>query len=213
MDIKTLAVGQLKTNCYLVFGFKSSSREAIIIDPGGDSDYIIQKIRDYDLKPKLIVATHGHFDHILAVNELKAAFKIPFAMNKKDQKLLSWMRHSANYFTNFDPGPPPRIDKNLKEGEEIQISNFKFQIIETPGHTPGGVCLYSQKEKLVFAGDSIFAGGGIGRTDFPYCNKEDLTKSIKKLTQLPKETLVYSGHGDTTTIGEFSEAQKQQSQF
>lgn len=197
--IKILQVGSLKTNCYLVIGKTS----IIIIDPGDDAQYLSDEIQKLALKPELIIATHGHFDHIMAVNELKANFKIPFLMNKKDEKLLSWMRKSSAYFTHFDPGPPPVIDQTLSEKREIKIANLKAKIIEAPGHTPGSVCFYFEDQKILFAGDTIFERGGVGRTDFPYSNKKELDKSIKKLISLPEETLVYSGHGETTSIGEF----------
>ncbi|MCK4588253.1 MBL fold metallo-hydrolase [Candidatus Woesebacteria bacterium] len=196
--VKKLVVGQLQTNCYLVFDEKNS--EAIIIDPGGDADYIIRTLNDLDVKPTKIVGTHGHFDHILAVNELKLAYKIPFLMSKKDEVLLKWMRKSCKFFTGFDPGPPPKVDKYLNK--LLEVGDLKFEIIETPGHSPGSVSLYSNKLGIVFVGDVIFAGGGVGRTDFKYSNRKDLEKSIKKLFKLPKNTIVYSGHGEETTIGE-----------
>ena len=197
-SVKKLVVGQLQTNCYLVFDEKNS--EAIIIDPGDNAEYIMRILNDLDVKPTKIVATHGHFDHILAVNELKLAYKIPFLMSKKDEVLLKWMRKSCKFFTEFDPGPPPKIDKYLNK--LLEVGGLKFEIIETPGHSPGSISLYSNKLGVVFVGDVIFAGGGVGRTDFEYANREDLEKSIKKLFKLPKDTIVYSGHGAETTIGE-----------
>ena len=197
-NVKKLVVGQLQTNCYLVFDEKNS--EAIIIDPGDGADYIIRILNDLDVKPTKIVATHGHFDHILAVNELKLAYKIPFLMSKKDEVLLKWMRKSCKFFTGFDPGPPPKVDKYLNK--LLEVGDLKFEIIETPGHSPGSISLYSNKLGVVFVGDVIFAGGGVGRTDFKYANRKDLEKSIKKLFKLPKNTIVYSGHGAETTIGE-----------
>lgn len=199
-----MPVGQLTTNCYLLHDDKS--RDAIVIDPGDDPDFIIQKISDLDLDPKLIIATHAHFDHILAVREIKIAFKIPFAMHELDIDLLKWMRRSTKYFAGFDPGPPPTPDKFLVSNEIIKIGDSSLKIIHTPGHTPGGIALYSKRDEFLIAGDNIFAGGSVGRTDFPYCSKTDLQKSIKKLIALPSETIVYSGHGEETTIGEFKKA-------
>jgi glyoxylase-like metal-dependent hydrolase (beta-lactamase superfamily II) len=121
-------------------------------------------------------------------------------MSKKDEILLKWMRKSCKFFTGFDPGPPPEIDKYLNKS--LEIGDLKFEIIETPGHSPGSISLYSNKLGVVFVGDVIFAGGGVGRTDFKYSNRKDLEKSIKKLFKLPKNTIVYSGHGAETTIGE-----------
>lgn len=197
MRIQRLEVGKLKANCYLVF--EEGKREAIIIDPGDEPELIINRISELEIKPKYIIATHGHFDHLTAVNELKAAFKIPFLMHQADEELLKWMRKSAIYFTNADPGPSPTIDKYL--GRKLSIFKHQFSVIETPGHTPGGVCFYNKKEGILFSGDTIFAGGMTGRWDFPYSNKAQLMKSVTKLIKLPSDTMVYPGHGEKTTIG------------
>ena len=114
MKIETLVVGQLQTNCYLVWDEKVG--EGIIIDPGDDADYIINKLRDFNITPKAILATHGHFDHLLAVNELKLAFKIPFLLHQKDLPLLKHMRESTMHFTGADEGPSPKVDIFLKNG-------------------------------------------------------------------------------------------------
>lgn len=197
--IRKLLVGTLQTNCYLIVD--EGSKEAAIIDPGGDADYITDVVAELEAKPSQIIATHGHFDHLLAVNEIKLAYNIPFLMNKTDEKFLNWMRKSAVSFTNIDPGPAPRIDHNLKGGEILEISSVGFRVIETPGHTPGSISLYSKEKAVVFVGDVIFSDGALGRTDLPYSDKKDLETSVKKLLKLPKETIVYSGHGPKTTIG------------
>ena len=171
--------------------------EGLIIDPGDDAEYIYNTINTLNLQPQAILATHGHFDHLGAVNELKLAFKIPFCMHQKDEVLLQWFRKSTLHFTKVDPGPAPIIDKYLG------TKYLKFKIILTPGHTPGSVCLYSPKNKIIFVGDLIFKGGGVGRWDFPYADKKLLEKSVQRICKLPDETLVYPGHGEPTTIGEF----------
>ncbi len=204
LAVKKLVVGQLATNCYLVYPKTSSTSrkpKTIIIDPGDDAEYIQNKINDLDLTPELIVATHGHFDHLLAVNELKLIYKIPFSLPKKDEVMFKWYRRSTKHFLGFDPGPAPTVDQYLDR--ELSTHNFQFSVIETPGHTPGGVCLYSKKDNLLFSGDTIFAGGAIGRYDFPYASKAKLDQSIKKLLKLPEKTIVYPGHGEETTIEEF----------
>lgn len=197
--IRNLSVGTLQTNCYLIVD--ENSKEAAIIDPGGNVDYITSAVADLEVKPSQIIATHGHFDHVLAVNELKLAYNIPFLMNRKDEKFLNWMRKSAITFTNIDPGPAPRIDRYLKEGENLEMSSVGFRIIATSGHTPGSISLYSKEKAVVFVGDVVFSDGALGRTDLPYSDKKDLETSVKKLLKLPKETIVYSGHGPKTTIG------------
>jgi glyoxylase-like metal-dependent hydrolase (beta-lactamase superfamily II) len=196
LKIKTLPVGQLATNCYLIFDDKTPG-EAIIIDPGGDVDYIMRVISDLEIKPVKIIATHGHFDHILAVKELKLNYKIPFLMHKNDEVLLKWIRKSCQYFCGFDPGPAPKIDEYLDKN--LKIGSLSFEVIETPGHTPGSVTLYNKLKNIAFVGDTVFKDG-IGRYDFPYSDKEKLFKSIHKILKLPKETIIYPGHGERTTI-------------
>lgn len=194
-----MPVGQLATNCYLVWD--ENSLETVIVDPGADGEYISQKILDNQLKPKLIVATHGHFDHVLAVNELKHTFKTPFLIHKAETSILKRARKMSVYFTHFDPGPVPEADGFLKANDEIELVGLKLRVIETPGHTPGGICLYTLKEGWLFSGDTIFADGGIGRTDLQEGNFEQLVDSIKnKIFILPGKTLLLSGHGEESTI-------------
>lgn len=195
MIIKQLVVGQLQTNCYLIF--IDNSDPAIIVDPGDDADYIIRKITDLDLKPQFIVATHGHFDHLLAVTELRLAYRIPFLMHEADLFLLKRTRKTSKYFTGIlaDPILPP--DSFLKKNDFITIDKLKLKVIETPGHTPGGISLYAKG--FLFTGDTLFAQG-IGRTDFAYGSPALLQKSIEKLYKLPLETEIFPGHGPTTSL-------------
>lgn len=221
MKIERLVVGQLATNCYLVSDKKN---EAIIIDPGDDGDYIIQRILDLKLSPKLIIATHGHFDHVLAAFELRLAFNIPFLIHKADLFLLKQARQSARHFLKIEIDPVALPDKFVKDGDLLKFSGEQLGVISTPGHTPGSISLYyfrhaeeisvsannyqipkqvwdETKTNVVFTGDTLFAEG-VGRTDFSYSSKKDLEKSIKKLSRLPGETIAYPGHGEETTIGE-----------
>lgn len=201
MKIETLILGQLETNCYLVYDDKT--KETIIIDPADEGTFIIQKILDLGLNPKLIIATHGHFDHLLGASEVKLAFNIPFLMHKADLPILKRTQETSSYFLGIAVDPPPPVDKFIKEGEKISFGKASLKVIETPGHTPGGICLYTQG--ILFSGDTLFANG-IGRTDLSYASHEQLICSIKeKLLKLPEETTVYSGHGITTTIQEEKE--------
>jgi len=198
LNIITLPVGQLKANCYLVY--EENASDCIIIDPGDEADFIMQKINDYGLTLVGIVATHAHFDHIKGVIELKWAFNIPFYLHAKDQALLAHYRRSAMYFTNYDPGPPPIPDVYLKDKDTIGQGVSEFKVIQTPGHTPGSICLYNKKEGIIFTGDTLFAGGGVGRTDHSYSNPLNLGKSIQKILTLPDNTIILSGHGEATTV-------------
>ena len=200
MKIKKLIVGQLESNCYIV---SDDNNEALIIDSGDDADYIQRTIADEELKPVKIIATHGHFDHMLAVTELKLAYNVPFLMSKDDEFLLSRMQSSVEYFTGAnDIAPTPKIDSYLTGPNPVNVGNRRFKVIKTPGHTLGSVSLYCKGEKVLFVGDLIFAGGGIGRYDFDYCSKGNLIKSIKTILKLPDDVAVYPGHGESTTIGD-----------
>jgi glyoxylase-like metal-dependent hydrolase (beta-lactamase superfamily II) len=170
--IKKLVVGLLQTNCYLFY--KEEGGESFIIDPGDDADYVMNIIRDLDLKPKAILVTHGHSDHVGAVEELKLAYKIPVYIN-------------------------------LKEGKTIDVDGLKLEVLRTSGHTEDSVCFYCKEEGLIFVGDLVFAGGGVGRTDLAGGDWEKLKNSIKKIAKLPEKTIIYPGHGLETSVKEMNE--------
>ena len=197
IKVEKLVVGQLATNCYLVWC--SETKEAIIIDPGDAADYIIQNIKDLQLKPNLIVATHGHVDHILAVIDLKLVLQIPFFIHQEDLFLIKRIKSSARYWFGLESGPVPEVDQFIDSDDLIKFGKEKLKVIKTPGHSPGGVSFYDRG--VLFSGDTLFRQG-VGRYDFSYASKEQLNKSIKKLLKLPPETIVYPGHGSETTIGD-----------
>jgi len=199
MEIEKLIVGQLQTNCYLVWD--KETKKGLIIDPGDDAEYILNRIKDLEIKPEMILATHGHFDHVLGVFELKMALKIPFLIHQEDLFLLKRADKTAGYFRGIKDGFVPSADGFLKGNEKISFGkNSQLKVIETPGHSPGGVAFFSRG--VVFSGDTLFKQG-VGRTDFSYCSQADLIDSIKnKLFKLPDKTIIYPGHGEKTTIGE-----------
>lgn len=196
---KRLSLGQMNANCYLVIDKKT--KETLIIDPGDEAEYIESIISDNNFTPKLIVSTHGHFDHNLVVLTLQLAYKIPFFLNQKDEFLLKTMRESAIHFLETDPGPCPKPNGYVKNQDLIKIGKTKLQIIETPGHTPGSICIYSKENNLVFTGDTIFAQGHVGRTDLSYSSREDLKLSLQEILCLPENTIIYPGHGNDSTAG------------
>lgn len=196
MKVERLVVGQLSTNCYLVF----SSSQAVIIDPGDDGDYIARRIQDLGLVPQAILATHGHFDHILAVTELKLVFKIPFYLHRADLTILKRTRLTAKFFTGLEVDPPPQVDKYLTDGQTIKLGREKLKVVHTPGHTQGSVSFYSSSN--LFVGDTLFAGGGKGRTDLSGGDEKKIERSVKKILKLPKDTAIFPGHGEETTVGE-----------
>ena len=200
MLIFPLVVGQLQTNCYLVGD--ETTKQGLVVDPGDDTDLILQKLQEEQLEPQALVATHGHFDHIMAVLELQLALGIPFWVHQKDEFLVKRMRSTAQHFVGTDPGPAPKIDGFLDSAKPLKIGKTRLQIIETPGHTPGGVSFYSLKEKVIFVGDTFFADGSVGRTDYSYASPKDLQASLDKLLKLPGKTAVYPGHGPETTIAQ-----------
>ena len=198
LTIKTLEVGTLKSNCYLAID--DNTRDCLIIDPGDDADYIQRVIADAGANPVSIIATHGHFDHVLAGFELQTAYNVPFLIHKDDEFLLDRMQSSARHFTGVDAPPKPKINRNLIPGHTLRIGNYKLKIISTPGHTPGSVSLYCKEANVAFVGDLIFADGYVGRTDFKYASSEELNKSIQKILKLPEDLTIYPGHGKQTQI-------------
>jgi len=195
MNIITLSLGQLQTNCYLVIC--PQTQETIIIDPADDANFVSEKIIRERLNPIAIIATHGHFDHILSAQELQLAFDIPFFIHPKDQEILQKMNQSASWWLKRKIiEKPPKINKLLKENETIKFGPEKLRIIETPGHTPGSICLYSQKEKILFSGDTIFKNG-TGRTDFSYSSPQLMKESLKKIKRKFAGFHVYPGHGES----------------
>lgn len=190
MKINSFTLGQLQTNSYLLI---SKENNCIIIDPADDANFISERILINKLTPKLIIATHGHFDHILAAGELQKAFNIPFAINYKDLFLIKDVVKRANYWLKneviFFP-PTPSID--LSKEKQITLDELMIEVIPTPGHTPGSISLYIKNENTLFTGDTYFKNAN-SRTDFAYSNKSHHKKSIEKIKELLGEN-IYSGH-------------------
>jgi len=199
LQIETLTLGQLGTNCYIPWC--NETQECIIIDPADDADYITQTILDLQLKPLCIVFTHAHFDHVLGSLELKLNFNIPIFMNKKDEELLKNAQKSGKYWLKHDVDPVPNKTLPISQGGKLKIGQTSLEIIETPGHTPGSICLYANEpQPIMFTGDTLFKSG-VGRTDFEYSSPRDLQTSLKKLfNNFPKNTICFPGHGESTTL-------------
>jgi hydroxyacylglutathione hydrolase len=196
MILQTVCVGPYQVNCYLLASEKG--REAIIIDPGDDEHKIRQVLRAYDLTPAFIVNTHGHIDHI----GCDAAFQVPVYVSEGDLSLLKSAQLNLADFLSRPYQAPAQI-KTLKDGELIGVDSVQLEVISMPGHTRGGIALRLKKpdEKKVFTGDSLFRMA-IGRTDFPGSDEAALKESIQsRLFTLPDETVIYPGHGPSSTIG------------
>lgn len=193
-------VGRLLTNCYVIACPKKL--EAVIIDPGFDDPHeaqiIFNFIKGNALKPKYVVNTHGHPDHICGNGIIKEKFQTSLLIHVNDASMLEELGRifAKNY--GFNITSPP-ADKFLKDGDSVKFGGITLKVMHTPGHSPGSICLVGANE--VFTGDTLFAGS-IGRTDFPYSSLTDMKNSIKKLACLPEDFKVYPGHGPASTIGE-----------
>jgi hydroxyacylglutathione hydrolase len=194
MRIQTFTVGMLSTNCYVVNC--PETRQAIVIDPGLDfsseAEQIFRYVNGESLKVKFIVNTHGHSDHIRGDDVLKKKYGVPVCIHAQD----------ARFLTRSDEDLSP-ANILLEDGDLVRFGDVTLKVMHTPGHTPGSISLVG--EKLVFTGDTLFAGG-IGRTDFPESSNRDMRVSLKKLLLLPDDCTVYSGHGAVSTIGEERQA-------
>lgn len=197
--IVTLTVGQMQTNCYLLID--KASKKAAIIDPGEDADYIIDKVEELHITPVIILATHGHFDHIMAAFVLQHTWNLPFVLHEKDKFLVERMQDSAKHFLKLPfVDPAPAVTKMLRDGELIDVGETKLSVLSIPGHTPGSVAFYQKKAHILLVGDTIFSDGFVGRIDFSYGNASELAASIRKVLTLPAETVVYPGHGPAFTV-------------
>lgn len=195
MRIYPYSVGELQANCYLI----QEDKNALLIDPGDAASFLLEEVQRQNLTLVGILATHGHFDHVMAVGELQLGVPAPFYIHKKDQFLIDRLESTAEHFLGHKPIIIPPQKTTFLPSSELQISNFEFKILHTPGHTPGSVCFYFPEEKVVFTGDTLFAGA-IGRTDLSYSNKADMKVSLRKLAALPEEVTVHPGHGEETII-------------
>lgn len=194
-------VGDLQTNCYIVWDDKT--KLGVVIDPGDDGQGISEEIQNKQIKIIGVLMTHGHFDHSMAALDIKLIYNVPIYLHSNDEFLMKRQDKTAKYFLKIKEVPPNiiKIDKDLKLIKKIEFGDEYLEVIETPGHTPGSVCFYSKENSLLFSGDTLFKNDR-GRTDFKYGSTEKIFKSLKNLMKLPEKTEVMSGHGDTTTIGE-----------
>ncbi len=196
MIIELVDVGPMAANCYL--GGAESNKEGLIIDPGAEADTILDRVKELELKIKIIVLTHAHFDHIGALGEVKEATGAEFLVHADDVPTLQ-RRHQPDMFPGLSRQPPPTPDRLLHGGDSLDVGDVHFLVLHTPGHTPGGICLLG--EGVVFTGDTLF-NLSIGRTDRPGGSYDQLMNAIHtKLMVLPNNTVVYPGHGPATTIG------------
>lgn len=199
MKIERLVLGDVRTNCYLLINEKTL--ETIIADPADRADVIVRKAVDEGLNLKAVFLTHGHGDHILAVSDLKRDFGLKVYASEAEKELLSDPEQNLSRAL-FGVAVTVKPDVLLEDGQEFEEAGMRFQMLLTPGHTPGGCCYYQPEEKVLFSGDTLFSGS-IGRTDFPGGNLSTLVRSVKeKLLVLPEDVKVYPGHEEMTSIGQ-----------
>ena len=189
MEIEQMQVGFMAVFCYIVAC--PNTKEALVIDPAGDEDKIVRRIKDKGYQLKYIVNTHGHGDHTCGNARVKELTGAKIVMHKLDDQLYNTPEgHTMSRQWGFAPSPP--VDVLIEEGDKLVIGDVSLEVMHTPGHSPGGVCLYAPGH--VFTGDTLFVGG-IGRTDLPGASMEDFMRAIKeRLLTLPGDTVVWPGH-------------------
>lgn len=200
MILETIVVGPNQTNCYILGC--SNTKEAVIIDPGADTDEIKHMVKESGVSPRFIINTHGHADHIASNKD----FKLPIYIHKLDADFLtSPYKNMSVFFGHWITSPKP--ERLLSDGDKIDVGELVLEIIHTPGHTPGGICIKCREQAclfpaIIFTGDTLFAGG-VGRTDLIGSSEKDLFNSIKnKLLVLDDDIVIYPGHGPSSTIGQ-----------
>ena len=194
-----LPVGPLQCNCSVIGD--ETTREAMVIDPGAEIQNILALVRKHDLQVKQIVITHAHIDHVGGAMKLRAATGAPILLNQNDYELLKMLDVQASWIGVAPPGKVD-IDQSIGQADTIKAGSLIANVLSTPGHTEGSVCLYFPSEKKLIAGDTLFAGS-IGRTDLPGGSFEKIIDSLhEKLLTLPDDTVVTPGHGPQTTIGQ-----------
>lgn len=198
MQVQSLSLGPLGTNCYII----SKEKQCVIIDPSGEPDKIIHNISESNLTPKAILLTHAHFDHIGALDTIRKKYNIEVYLHEKESEWLKnpALNRSSIFFGNEGAISTEDPEQLLSEGK-IQIGAFTIDVLHTPGHSPGSVTFIFEDEPFIVSGDVLFQQG-IGRTDLPEGSLEQLAQSIvTKLYSLPDDFTVYPGHGMNTTIG------------
>ena len=199
LEVKTLVLGMVHTACYVVGN--TESRRAIVIDPADEAERILEATRSVGWEIAKILATHTHFDHVLAAGALQRATGAPFLVHKDDLPMLRSMALLGELFGLRLP-PPPQPDGYVAEGDVVSVGAIELEVLFTPGHSPGHVSYVLREAKIVFSGDCLFAGS-IGRTDLPGGDKGTLLDSIRdKLFPLGDDFTVAPGHSPSTTIGQ-----------
>ena len=196
MTIRQCVVGPVYKNCY--FLMNQETKELLIVDPGDMPEKITAMVESMQAVPTAVLLTHGHFDHILAADEIRKKYKIPIYASQKEEKLL--LTPYINLSQGHGVSTVLEADVFLADDQTFEAAGFSIQMIATPGHTSGSCCYYFVEEEILVSGDMLFCGS-VGRTDFPTGSMGEITASLHKLLEmLPDQTAVLPGHGDHTTI-------------
>lgn len=195
LKVHCIAVGDFEANCFVAW---KDPDKAVIIDPGGEVETIAGFLQDRNLTPCAYLLTHGHVDHVSGISGLCERYPAWIGMHPAD---LLWAFKSSNAMPPFYSAPEiPRCDiQGIDDDQKLTLGNLVFRVLLTPGHSPGSVCFLVTAEHALFTGDTLFAGS-VGRTDFAGGNPRAMTESLRRISQLPGETIIYPGHGPKSTI-------------
>ena len=197
IEIKSMTLGMVATNCYLIIN--KENKEALLVDPADNALRISNVIEENGCTLKAILLTHGHFDHIMALNDLKKRYNVPVYAHEEEEDVLK--QSSLNLSGSIGQIYTTQADVYVKDGEHLKLAGLDVIVLYTPGHTKGGVCYYFPEEKVLMSGDTLFHCS-IGRTDFPTGSMSQLVRSVKEqLFVLPDDVQVYPGHDSVTNIG------------
>ena len=197
IEIKSMTLGMVATNCYLIIN--KENKEALLVDPADNALRISNVIEENGCTLKAILLTHGHFDHIMALNDLKKRYNVPVYAHEEEEDVLK--QSSLNLSGSIGQIYTTQADVYVKDGEHLKLAGLDVIVLYTPGHTKGGVCYYFPEEKVLMSGDTLFHCS-IGRTDFPTGSMSQLVRSVKEqLFVLPDDVQVYPGHDSVTSMG------------
>ncbi len=203
--IEKCVLGMVSTNCYIVYrkaeeeNGKEGLRPGVIVDPGDNATFILNRGRELRVRPEAVLLTHGHFDHILAAEDIRRAFHIPIMAGEDEMGLLE--EPDLNLTSSYGGDISLTADRWLRDGQVLELIGRRWRVLHTPGHTAGCVCFYVEEEGALFSGDTLFYQS-VGRTDLPTASSVDIIDSVVgKLFVLPEDTRVYPGHDSDTTIG------------